>query len=136
MIKAASNNSSVQSVVNIRSMLNRFSEIEAAYDSATVERQEELTAEQDTICRSVVDALREHSDGLDSIISALTAVGKVIECTYDHDSETGERIDEPGEHSGADIVNMLSEIELDVEDAMQAAEFLFVLPSTDNKADA
>lgn len=138
MINSTSQNAAAQteSLINVRSMLARHAEIDAIYDGQTVERQDELAAEQDTICRSILDALRDNTDGLDSIISALTAVGNVIECTYDHDNETGERIDEQGEHSAADIVEMLSNIELEVEDAMQAAEYLFRIPSTDTTAAA
>ena len=116
---------------NILSMLARYAEIKANHVGAPAEKQDELNAEQDTICRSVVEILSDNMDGLESIISALTSVGKVIACTYDHDSETEERVDEPGKYSGADIVKMLSTIELEVEDAMCAAEWLFGVQSTD-----
>jgi hypothetical protein len=47
---------------------------------------------------SVVDILRDKSDSdrLDAIISSLDSVNKIIECTYDHDSETGDFLTSPG----------------------------------------
>jgi hypothetical protein len=136
MINAAPNNSPSQAIGTVRSMLKRFQEIEESYDAATVEEQDDLTAEQDTICRNVVDILRDNTDQLDEIISALNSVSNIIECTYDHDSETGERLDEPGEHSGADIVEMICNIEIKVSKASEAAVGLFGTESTGQSAGA
>jgi hypothetical protein len=134
MINSSSNNSPSQALGTVRSMLKRYQEIEESYDAATVDQQDDLTAEQDTICRSVVDILRDNTDGLDAIISALDSVSNIIECTYDHDSETGERIDEPGEYSGADIVEMICNIEIEVCEAFEAAVGLFGKETTDQSA--
>lgn len=136
MIKAASDNSPSQAIGTVRSMLKRYREIEESYDAATVEQQDEFIAEQDTICRSIVDILRDNTDGLDAIISALDSVSNIIECTYDHDSETGERIDEPGEYSGADIVEMICNIEIEVSEAFEAAIGMFGKEATDQSAGA
>ncbi len=68
---------------------------------------------------------------LDPIISALNSVSNIIECTFDHDSETNERVDEPGEYSGAGIVEMFSNIELQNDDATEAAVGLFGTRSGD-----
>ena len=51
MINATSHNSRAQAIGTVRSMLQRFQEIEESYDAATVEEQDDFTAEQDTICR-------------------------------------------------------------------------------------
>ncbi len=86
--------------------------------------------------RSVVDILRDNSDRLDAIISSLDCVNKIIECTYDHDSETGERLDEPGEHSAADIVAMICDIETEVWDASRFAVGFFGDEQADQSANA
>jgi hypothetical protein len=49
---------------------------------------------------------------------ALVAVRDVIECTYAH-NEQGQRLDEPSEHSAADIVEMLCNIEFLVSEALE-----------------
>lgn len=136
MINATSHNSPAQAIGTVRSMLKRFQEIEEAYDAATVEEQEDLTAEQDAICRSVVDILRDNTDRLDSIISALSSVSRIIEDTYDHDSETGERLDEPGKYSGADIVEMICNIETEVCDASRFAVGFFGDEQADQSTNA
>jgi hypothetical protein len=136
MIKSASNNSPSQAIGTVRSMLKRYQEIEESYDAATVEEQDDLTAEQDTICRSVVDILRDNTDRLDAIISALDSVNRIIECTYDHDSETGVRLDEPGEHSAPDIVEMICNIETEVCDASRFAVGFFGDEQADQSANA
>ncbi len=136
MINAASNNSPAQAIGTVRSLLKRLAQIEESYDAATVEEQDDLTAEQDTICRSVVDILRDNTDRLDSIISALSSVSRIIECTYDHDSETGERLDEAGEYSGADIVEMICNIETEVCDASRFAVGFFGDEQADQSANA
>ena len=136
MINATSHNSPAQAIGTVRSMLKRFQEIEESYDAATDEEQEDLTAEQDTICRSVVNILRDNKDRLDAIISALDSVNRIIECTYDHDSETGERLDEPGEHSAADIVAMICNIETEVCDASRFAVGFFGDEQADQSANA
>ena len=115
-------------------MLKRFQEIEEAYDAATVEEQDDLTAEQDAICRSVVDIFRDNTDRLDAIISALGSVNRIIKCTYNHDSEIGERLDEPGEHSAADIVAMICDIETEVCDASRFAVGFFGDEQADQSA--
>ena len=67
MINATSHNSPAQAIGTVRSMLKRFQEIEETYDAATDEEQDDLTAEQDTICRSVVNLLRDNTDRLFSV---------------------------------------------------------------------
>ena len=136
MINAASNNSPTRAIGTVRSLLKRFEEIEESYDAATVEEQDDMTAEQDTICRTVVEILRENTDRLDSVISALSSVRRIIECTYDHDGETDERLDEPGEYSGADIVEMICNIETEVCDASQFAFGFFGDEEADQSANA
>lgn len=136
MINSASSKIPTQAIGTVRSLLKRLAQIEESYDAATVEEQDDLTAEQDTICRSVVDILRDNTDRLDTIISALHSVNRIIECTYDHDCETGERLDEPGEHSAADIVEMICNIETEVCDASRFAAGFFGVEQVDQSANA
>lgn len=55
------------------------------------------------------------------LLEALRSVARIIENTYGHDEETGERIDEPGDYSAADIVEQLCGIEGLVSDAIAKA---------------
>jgi len=136
MINSASSKIPAQAIGTVRSMLKRFEEIEESYDAATEEEQDDLTAEQDAICRSVVEILRDNTDRLDAIISALDSVNRIIECTYGHDSETEERFDEPGEHSAADVVAMICNIETEVCDASRFAVGFFGDEQADQSANA
>lgn len=58
-----------------------------------------------------------------TILNALRNVESIIEQTYDHD-EDGERLDEAGLASAADIVEMLCGIEGVIDDAIKEAEEL------------
>lgn len=58
-------------------------------------------------------------DDLRIIRRALLAANEVIENTYGHDDD-GERVDEPGEDSAADIVEQLANIEYSIDEAMDA----------------
>lgn len=134
MINSASNNSPAESLSNVRSMLQRHYAIDLLYDTADQDTQDELAAEQDTICRSVVEILGDNMDAFDAIISALSSVRSIIENTYDHDEETGERLDSPGPLSGSDIVEMITDIEPKIEAALQSARQLFAAKPTDDAA--
>lgn len=48
---------------------------------------------------------------LDSAISLLQQIEFIVECTYGHDPNTGERDDSLSDESGADIVERLIAIE-------------------------
>ena len=89
--------------------------------AAAADERDQSISERDSICRSVVDILRGNSDRLDAIMSALDSVNRVMECTDDHDSETGERLDEPGDLSAADIMAMICNVETEVCDSSRFA---------------
>ena len=71
---------------------------------------------------------------LDSISSATASVNRIIECTYDDDSETGERLDEPGDLSAADIMAMICNVETEVCDVFRFAVGFFGDEQADQSA--
>jgi len=70
----------------------------------------------------VFERSRMASNTREKVLRALRLVSDVIECTYGHDPETNERDDGDPKCSGADIVQMLCDIEDDVEYALSAVE--------------
>ncbi len=91
------------------------------HETATTARGREIEAE-------IVAILQANKGKLQSIISALESVNEIVECTYATDEETGERIDEPGEHSAADIVEMLCGAEISFSEGYNTAVELFAPP--------
>jgi len=65
---------------------------------------------------------------LQGIRTTLEKVRSIIESTYDHDDETGERIDEQGDYSASDIVEFICEIEGIVDDSLEAISDLIPQP--------
>ena len=66
------------------------------------------------------DAILE-SEEFGKIRKALESAQDVVDATFAHD-EDGERIDEQGEHSAADIVQMLCNLEPVLEEAIEVIE--------------
>ncbi len=63
-------------------------------------------------------------DGLSNVAflepTVLQSVMDIIEQTYAHDEITGERLDEPGSASGADVIEMLCNLESKISAALAA----------------
>jgi hypothetical protein len=110
----------------VKPLIERHAELELLYGRA--ENNDEtididlnaIGQEQDEIVEAVFAIVRDNLGGLETVRKALERIDQIIEFTYAHDDD-GERIeDESSEHSAADIVEMLTDTENVVSDALNA----------------
>lgn len=69
------------------------------------------------------------SEQFSLLCAAVTGTQAIIDNTYAYDEETGERLDESGKHSAADIVEQLCNLEGVIGEAVEMLDGLAIQPT-------